>query len=274
MNTTLISLPTIAKTAVASLLCVSCSVNVPKSTMYYVDPDTQANVLWPEITEETDRYKLTLAPLGNVDEALVFEVNMLNKSQDSLLIDPRTWNLFAANPEIWNVLDTAQLMNTSEIAVLYDQLADKVKTAQDNETAAVVLVGVVLIVGVLFIIANAESDSDDSESDSDGQWVDSSVDFFTEVSFSGGARPTMTTGQIIQELKRESARFQRSFLESTYLLPEEEITFDLYYHRDQNKKGYILETDFEGKHLSWKMLHEIDGMKSEQYIGIPSRYDY
>lgn len=263
------------KSAVALVLCASCSVTVPRSTVSFVNEETMETQLWPVISDENDNYKLSVSALGNIDDALIFQVDVTNKILDSLVIDPSLWQLYPVTPAEngWTTLDTIQTMNTQEIAAVYSQLADKIQEAQNKETAAKIIVGVVLIVGLLVLASEMDQKARKNNNNRDyyaNNYVSSSVN----LSFNAIA-PVRFDRRIgpkdrIYQMREESDKFKGFNQEPISLLPGEDVSFDVYFQRLADMNNFKLTWNLNGEQYEWYFNHAINGDKPQDMLGIPS----
>jgi hypothetical protein len=236
------------------LLCASCSVNIPRSTITYVDPVTKRWEDWPKITDETEKYKVTVEPLGNMNNTLVFDINVQNKNMDSLYIDPTVWKMYGASQykEEWIFADTLASLTPLQIAEAYDDLAKKMQTAKSNSEAAMIFFGIILLVGIIALAASTDSD-DESYDDDDGIFIGSSSGFS---SYKGNLP---TEKQQIRQLRSQASFFRGTTHEPLVLRRGESAGFEMYFLRKTNFKVLRLQWGFNDEVFEWEFFHSIQG---------------
>ncbi|MFY0601866.1 MAG: hypothetical protein JXR03_19485 [Cyclobacteriaceae bacterium] len=237
--------------AVITILCISCSVNIPQSTFQYYNPETKATLPNPVITDETDDYKLVIEPLGNVDNTLVFEINILNKNLDTLFINTKDWNLQYGNtvqPSAFVAQDTIPPLTAQEASFVFQDLAQKLETAENNKQAAIIAIGIILIIGVIAIAVSSSEEDDQSEYDDCYEGVFFEIDGYSENSFS----------HIEDEIgfyKRKSTEVLHELKEDIKLLRGESTNFELFFRRVNQMKTLKLMGGFDDKTFEWNFIH-------------------
>ncbi|MEP4534500.1 MAG: hypothetical protein ABJ004_15520 [Cyclobacteriaceae bacterium] len=250
-------------TVLIAILCVSCSVQIPRSTVQYVDPDTNQVHEFPVIIDETEGYKLEVEPRGNVGDNLIFDIGVTNKNLDTLYVDPRDWQLYYSSlKEDHNItsIDTLQALTPVEVSQVYAGLADKLQSAEDGKQAATVIVGLILIVGVLVIALKiAEEVEEDDEECCEGEFVDFTVNVAAD-GIRNNARSFSTVDDEIlyyrdmsNQVINDHLRFHND--ERMLLLPGEQTRFDLYFKRKNNMKSLKLRGGFNGQVFEWEFNH-------------------
>lgn len=145
-----------------------CVAKFPVSTIYANDSQTHSLVQWPETIEESDTQLVKIRPLENIDEMLLFELEVTNKSQEPIPITPQNWQLgYFSNytkSESTSADSLSYPLSGSEVNKGYQKVAQDIKAAKDGTTALIV-VGIVLIVAIFIIIAaNSDNNSSDNTS--------------------------------------------------------------------------------------------------------------
>jgi|GEM_PF-1793902 len=272
----------LSKSLIALMLCASCSVHIPRSEVYYTNEETNANNIWPTITDETDQYRISLTALGNIDDALLYEVSLLNNGTDSLFIDPRSWKMYPISPAEGTVYDTLSIMSSEEISALYEDLATKVRKNKNKNNIIIISVGVVLVVGVLFLIAKTQKDDDEKEKKkekkkrSSGSFSNAvanetiNITFYTARNFR--VNQQMTTKQRIKQLRMEATRYSHSFMEAVGIAPGEQLRFDVYFPIVPNLRDFKLSWQINDDPLEWRFGHMVRANKAQYEIGIPSSF--
>lgn len=266
METFLTHLKHTAKLVLVSILCISCSLNIPRSSIAALDPLSAEPYPYPVITDDQDHYTLSLEPLDNVGDMLVFGVRVYNKQPDSIYIDPRTWKMQTLSLSNGvEKIDTLELLSTQEIASSYRVLGKKIKEAENNKQVAIAIVAIVLIVGLIVIIANADDSADSTddvdEGDDDDQivdWVSSSISF----SYYGGSASRfsneLSPKEQINILNDIASRYDRSEILPTYIQPFEELTYEVYFRRPDGLRRFNLQWQIGDQQFSWDFIHNLD----------------
>lgn len=243
------------------LLSVSCSVNIPRSYIQYVNHETKKIQLSPVITDETDEYKLVVEPLGNVDDYLIFNVDLTNKNMDTLYIDPREWQLLYSESKFFNdsiPMDSLRPITPNEASLVYANLADKLEGAEEGKKAALVIVGVVLIVGVILVAVALSGEGDEDECEEEDEWGD--FNFGLNVISSPEIRPSRDRN--FSSIDREilyyndmSEVMKHQVQERILLQRDEFVNFDLYFKRKENMRILKLKGGFNDQQFEWDFNH-------------------
>ncbi|MFT7232313.1 MAG: hypothetical protein ACI8TA_001529 [Cyclobacteriaceae bacterium] len=246
------------------LLSVSCTVNIPRSYIQYIDQETKQTKLSPVITDETDEYKLAVEPLGNVDDYLIFNVDLTNKNLDTLYIDPREWQLlFSESKYFYDSIpvDSLRPLTPAEASLVYANLANKLQAAEDGKEAAIIIIGVVLIVGVIVLaVALAGEDDEDDDSDYAYEGSDNNFNFSFNVLSSSDITPIRDRNMnpIQSEIlyyKDMSREIKPQVQEKMFLQRGEFVNFDLYFKRMENMRTLKLQGGFNDQLFEWDFNH-------------------
>jgi len=262
------------------LLSVSCAVvSVPRSEIYYVDDQSQQKSIWQTITDENDRYRLSLTPLGNLDDALLFEVDFLNKSSEDMVIDPRLWTMQTSSSYAseYKAMENVDMMSSEEIATLYNQLADKMQSAKQQNDAVAFAIGAILVIGLIVVIADMQNAAAKAASNN-GEVVTNNfqrpmVTPYISLGFQFNpyrSYTRMNTNDRIQFLRNEADRYSKSFIDAASVAPGEEINFNIFFPRVASMSDFKLSWQLDGKFLEWHFNQLINGMKIQNDVGVPS----
>lgn len=246
---------------IVTLLCVSCSVSIPQSSIAYIDPQTKQGHLWPKVTDETDDYSITLEPLGSIAESLAFQVEIQNSHLDSLYIDPKDWKMYTAARETdgWIPSDTLSPMTTLQAAQMYEVSAEKIQKARNTRNGVMIFIGVILIVGIVALAMSAdEDDTDDSCCEDDGFYYQGASNRY--VSYEGRGYSSqnfddMPEKQQINLLRMRANQVRKGRLEPTTLYSGESVVFDVYFPRKPNVQILKMQWQIEGNNFQWDFRH-------------------
>ncbi len=241
--------------AIISILSISCTVSIPQSTISYIDPTTKQSHPWPKVTDETEEYKVSVEPLGNIDNILGFAIEVDNKGLDSLYLDPREWKMpFALREsDAWIPLDTLSVLETEQVAEVHHTYANKLQQAKNNSDAALILIGIILIVGVVAIAMSADGDSDDSTCDDDEYfYLESSNN-----SYSSSVHNDLSPNQKISYLNMRANEIRKGRLEPTILLKGESAAFDIHFPRRSDMQIFKLIWEMNDKDFEWSFRHDL-----------------
>ena len=246
-----------------AILCVSCSVQIPRSSVQYVDPHTSQTHEFPVIIDETEDYKLEVEPRGNVGDNLIFDIGITNKKLDTLYVDPRDWQLYySALSQTHNVAfaDTLQALTPEEVSQVYAGLADKLQSAENGKQAATVIVGLILIVGVLIVILKI---AEEVEGDDEGCYESEFVDFTVNVAADGVRNNKQSFSSVDDEILyyrdmsnqvlNDQLRLHND--RQMILLPGGQARFDLYFKRKNSMKSLKLRGGFNDQVFEWGFNH-------------------
>ena len=243
--------------SIIAVLCISCSVNIPQSYVQYVDLETKQVHPWPVITDENEDYKIEVEPLGNVDNTLVFDVGVTNKNFDTLFLEPRSWQLLYTS-QLHNLeapLDTLEALTPEEISLVYANLAEKLEAVENSKEAAVIIIGILLIVGLLIIAMNVDSDEGDCE-DCDDCYAYDGGSYSSAGVYSGGS--SNAVDEEIWYYKQRSREITGKNLDLIKLLKGEYANFQLYFNRFENMRRLKLVGAINHQPFEWNFIHSLN----------------
>lgn len=140
----------------------SCVAKFPVSTIYANDDQSNSLIQWPEIVDESDTQLVKIRPMENIDEMLLFELEVTNKGAEPIPITPQDWKLayFSSMAQSNSTLpdSISRPLNGAQVNQGYQKVAKEIKAAKDGTTVLVVL-GVIMIVALIVIIASESNNN-------------------------------------------------------------------------------------------------------------------
>jgi len=251
---------------VIGLLLVNCSVRLPVSSVSARDERTNGLIEWPEITDENDDHRIVVRPLENVDQMLLFEVEVTNKNQDSLYINPQHWQLqYFSNKydRSRHSVDTLSYPLTgSEINDAYQDIAKRIQKARDG-TIALLVIGIVVVVVVVLLAASAGSKRkekrDSRDSNAAHQSNNSGLNVSVGLGYVGYAQPKTdhwTTKEKITYFRLRGEVLKEINNGPRVLLKGESHIFGLFFPRKELARDLILNGAIDNQSYSWDFVHD------------------
>lgn len=248
------------------MLTVSCSVKLPTSSIYITDTNTNEFIQWPEIIDEDDNQRVRLTPLENVDQMLLFEVEVTNKNQDSLYINPQSWQLDYLSMEydksFSSIGSASYPLSGSEINESYQNIAKRIVDAR-NGTTALVIVGIVVVIAVVILVASTTSSK--NKKDKKDRKKRANTGFIAAMNFTFNSNSTPETDEWTNKQKIAYFRKRGELLQNVYFGPRailkgETCVFVLYFHRKESISHLQLNGVVGDQDYSWKFQHNTEDM--------------
>ena len=218
--------------------------------------------LWPVVTDENDHYKMEVLPYENVDQMLPFEVKINNNGNKPIEIDPMAWRLhYGSGFEQDTIpLDTASFpMTASQAGAHYHDIASRLEKAKKDARTALIIAGVVLVVGIIVLAAVLDNDGNGDNSD-DFDFIDTSVNVAVGVNLTFQPYSSTTAQQWNEDEEINYFRSTGDFVRKMNLNPRtvhggESDSFVLHFPRKANMNNLILEGNLNGKPYTWDFMH-------------------
>lgn len=251
-----------------SILTISCSVKLPTSSIYSTDANTNEQIKWPEIIDEDDYTRVRLTPLENVDQMLLFEVEVTNKNQDSLYVNPQDWTLdylsIKNDKNLSPVDSTSHPLSGSEINDSYQKIAKRIVNAR-NGTTALVIAGLVVIIVVIVAIIASESDNKEKDKDKKARKNTADLGFFAAMninysSFKAPETDEWSNKQRIAYFRKRGELLQHADFGPSTLLKGETRVFGLYFPRKGSSSNLMLNGVVGDEHYNWDFKHYVEDL--------------
>ncbi|MFY0653985.1 MAG: hypothetical protein JXQ96_18230 [Cyclobacteriaceae bacterium] len=243
------------------ILSFSCTVRLPVSAIYATDTESNELIHWPEFVDENDSHRLRVTAMENIDQMLLFEVEVTNKNQDSLYVNPQEWQLdYRSSKYISSVDSSSHPLNGPEVNNIYQGIAQRIKDARDG-TTALIIVGIVAI--IVIAIAMADIDSGSWQEGSSGNGGGSNFNFFLNVGLNSYRPPHTehwTTKQKITYYRRRGETLKDMDMSPQFIPKGESRLYGFFFPRKESVDWLTLRGLVDDQSYTWEFKHESAGM--------------
>lgn len=248
-----------------AIFLASCTARFPVSSIYSSNQSNDSIVQWPEIKDESSTQIVKMRPLENIHEMLLFELEVTNKSQDSIPITPKNWRLeYFSN---FTALDSPTAdtvsypLNGAQVNQGYQKVADKIKAAKDGTTILIIM-GIAVVVIALIVIASSSNKSKDKKSDRNASYdtfanVGLNMSFgFHNRSFEHPRTDDWSEKEKIAYFRQRGQELKTMDNSQHMIPPGETYLYGLFFPRKATAKHLILKGTIGQESYTWDFDHD------------------